>query len=233
MAATVVLVHGGCVGPWEWERVVPQLERRGLRVHAPTLPSVGDAPPLGDFRDDVSAVRLLLDSVVGPVVVCAHSYGGAVITEACAGPHPAVRHLVYLTALMPDEGESLLSLLSQGGGSDDGIDFRDDGTFGFNVEAMVREKVDRGWEAGEARALAVRHQRQPVGVATEAVKAVAWRQVPSTYVRCSADELIGGRLADLFCGRATTTVEMEADHDPQWTQPNEIAALIGEVASNY
>ena len=36
-----------------------------------------------------------------------HSYGGAVITEACM--HPAVAALVYITAFAPDKGESVNS----------------------------------------------------------------------------------------------------------------------------
>jgi len=53
-----------------------------------------------------------------PVLLCGHSYGGAVITEAAAGPHPAVRHLVYLAGAVPDEGDSLADLApgpAQGG----------------------------------------------------------------------------------------------------------------------
>lgn len=233
MTATVVLVHGGCVGPWEWERVAPRLERQGLVVHAPALRSVGDVMPLGGLHDDADAVRSLLDSVVEPVVVCAHSYGGAVITEACSGPHPSVRHLVYLTAFMPDDGETGLSLLSQGGGSSDGIDVNEDGTFGFNVEAMVRDKVHLGWAESEARALAVRHQRQCLDAATEPVQGSAWKQIPSTYVRCTRDEMIGASLAEIFGGRASDVAEMAADHDPQWTHPDEVATLILEIASRY
>ena len=38
--------------------------------------------PLTSFEDDVAATRQVIDGVDGPVVLCGHSYGGAVITEA-------------------------------------------------------------------------------------------------------------------------------------------------------
>jgi pimeloyl-ACP methyl ester carboxylesterase len=41
------------------------------------------------------------------VVLCGHSSAGMVISEAAAGPHRAVRQLVYLTAAIPDSGDSL------------------------------------------------------------------------------------------------------------------------------
>lgn len=97
---SVVLVHGGFLGPWSWADVVTGLDRFGIATVVPDLPSMGDPgeAPLGDFYADAGEVRRVLDSLSGPVLLCGHSYGGAVITEAAAGPHPSVAHLVYLAA---------------------------------------------------------------------------------------------------------------------------------------
>ena len=67
------------------------------------LPSVAAG---GDMYDDARFVRDAIDAAAGDTVVVGHSYGGVVITEAAAGAD-GVRHLVYLTAFMLDEGESL------------------------------------------------------------------------------------------------------------------------------
>src|SRR5213075_2158517 len=56
--------------------------------------------------DDARAVRQVLDDTPGETILVGHSYGGIVITEAAAGAD-GVRHLVYLTAFMLDEGEAL------------------------------------------------------------------------------------------------------------------------------
>ena len=112
-SVSVVLVHGGFLGPWSWSDVVGLLERHRIAVYVPELPSMGSDPgatPLGDFYADAAAVREVLDGLRAPVLVCGHSYGGAVITEAAGGPHPAVAHLVYLTAAVPDINQSMASL---------------------------------------------------------------------------------------------------------------------------
>src|SRR5687767_5236401 len=93
----VVLVHGAWHGPWCWDKVVALLDEEGV-------PSVAVELPFTSFADDVAATRGVIQAVDGPVVLCGHSYGGAVITEA--GHHPAVEHLVYLTAFALEEGES-------------------------------------------------------------------------------------------------------------------------------
>jgi alpha-beta hydrolase superfamily lysophospholipase len=91
--ATVVLVHGGFLGAWIWEDVAAALREHGIGTVTLDLPSVATdlGGEVGDFYADARAVRQLLDDAQPPVVVCGHSAGGAVITEAAAGPHPAVR----------------------------------------------------------------------------------------------------------------------------------------------
>lgn len=234
--ASAVLVHGGCAGPWEWDRVRPFLEAEGLDVYVPALPSVGEAAPLGDMHADALAVRELLDGLTSPVILCGHSYGGVVITEASVGPHPSVAHLVYLAAFMPAEGETFMSLKDAHPGGlteDDSVLFGDDGTYAFNPETQVKAKVSRGWSPEEARHVAELHRRQSMLVAAQAPSSNAWESLPTTFVRCVRDELIPSSLADVFAGRAKEVIEMDTDHDPEWTKPDEVASILIEAARRY
>jgi len=122
----IVLVHGAWHGGWCWDRVVPLLEQRGLAVRTVDLPSVGADPAaqVGLFGD-AAAVRSVLDEAAGPVLLCGHSYGGMVITQAAA-EHPSVARLVYLCAFMPEVGDSLLGIVGEPGPP--WLQVRDDGT---------------------------------------------------------------------------------------------------------
>ncbi|MEJ1978766.1 MAG: alpha/beta hydrolase [Acetobacteraceae bacterium] len=60
---------------------------------------------------DVAATKRAIAAAKHPVVLVAHSYGGAVITEA--GNDPKVKRLVYLAAFAPDTGESVATLIAQ------------------------------------------------------------------------------------------------------------------------
>jgi pimeloyl-ACP methyl ester carboxylesterase len=81
-----VTAPGGCWprhGPWCWDLVIEQLGCVDLRAVA--LSSSGsDASKLGDLYDDAEIVRSAVADVDGSVVICAHSYGGAPVTEALA-----------------------------------------------------------------------------------------------------------------------------------------------------
>ena len=98
---TAVLVHGGFLGPWIWADTVKLLEARGVQSVTMDLPSSQDSSGrLPGLHEDAEAVRVALDGCAD-AVLCGHSYAGAVISEAAAGPHRAVRHLVFLAAAVP------------------------------------------------------------------------------------------------------------------------------------
>ncbi|MGW3472008.1 alpha/beta fold hydrolase [Saccharopolyspora sp. NPDC000995] len=111
MVATVVLVHGNFLGPWSWRDVVAGLADSPVGCAVADLPSAfgGIRDAAGDLHDDAAYVREVLDAVSGPVVLCGHLYGGAVIAEASV-EHLVVRRLVYLAGALPDVGQSLAGL---------------------------------------------------------------------------------------------------------------------------
>jgi pimeloyl-ACP methyl ester carboxylesterase len=100
---TVVFVAGAFIDDptWWWHLVAERLERHGIASRAVQLPSCGPTPPLGDLHDDAAAVRRVVDEIDGPTILVGHSYGGMVITEAGVD-HPHVRHLVFMSAFVPE-----------------------------------------------------------------------------------------------------------------------------------
>src|SRR3954462_8854917 len=96
---TVVLVHGAFAEASSWNGVVQRLQARGVAVTAPSNPLRGVA---SDSAYIASAIR----QIPGPVLAVAHSYGGAVISNAAAQAGNVVG-LVFVAAFAPDEGERL------------------------------------------------------------------------------------------------------------------------------
>ena len=102
---TVVLVHGALHGPWCWDGVVEELHHRGIDVVAPELPFTG-------FADDVATARAAIAAAGPGTVVCGHSYGGMVISAAASGL-TNVDRLVYLAALLTEQEETLVDLMTR------------------------------------------------------------------------------------------------------------------------
>src|SRR5690242_8044409 len=92
-----VLVHGAWADGSGWKGVYDILAKNGYNVSIVQEPETS-------FKEDVAATKRVLAQQDGPCILVAHSYGGAVITEA--GNDPAVAGLVYIAAHMPDAGEN-------------------------------------------------------------------------------------------------------------------------------
>src|SRR6202046_627690 len=93
----IVLVHGAWADGSGWKGVYEILVKDGYNVSVVQEPETS-------FQDDVAATKRVLALQDGPCILVAHSYGGAVITEA--GADPSVVGLVYVAAHMPDTGEN-------------------------------------------------------------------------------------------------------------------------------
>jgi len=236
VTATVVLVHGAWHGAWCWEAVVPLLDDRRIPSIAVDLPGHGDDPgPLSDLDGDARAVRAVLDRL-DDAVVCGHSYGGAVISVAAAD-HPAVRHLVYLTAFPLAPGESPMDAAADivppnAGTSElaDAIRFQDDGIVVLDEEVVV-SALYADCAPDVAAKAAARLGPQAVAELRGVAPHAAWQSIPSTYVVCTEDHAVTPALQRALATRCTHVVEWPTSHSPFLSRPDLVAELLAELAT--
>jgi pimeloyl-ACP methyl ester carboxylesterase len=114
--ATFVLVHGAWHGSWCWQRVRRKLQAAGHEVFTPTLTGVGDRSHLNSpqvtLETHIKDVENLIRwEDLSDVILVGHSYGGMVVTGVADRLPDRIRALIYLDAFVPDDGDSLISLL--------------------------------------------------------------------------------------------------------------------------
>lgn len=114
--ATFVLVHGAWQGGWCWRRVAKLLREAGHDVFTPTLTGLGERSHL--FSRDIDLDTHIRDVLavieceeLSDIVLCGHSYGGMVVTGVADHAPEKIRSLVYLDALVPDDGQNTLDCL--------------------------------------------------------------------------------------------------------------------------
>lgn len=116
--ATYVLVHGAWGGAHGWRLVRPLLREAGHDVFTPSLTGIGErshlTSPLVDLTTHtLDVANTILYEDLTEIVLLGFSYGGMVVTSALQHVADRVRHLVYLDAFVPADGESLTSLNGQ------------------------------------------------------------------------------------------------------------------------
>ena len=222
----IVLVHGAWADGSGWKGVYDILTNDGYNVSIVQEPETS-------FKDDVAATHRVLALQDGPCILVAHSYGGAVITEA--GNDPSVAGLVYIAAHMPDAGENeaddgkrFPSDLAKSGAikkTPDGFTYIDPAQFHELFAADL---------PGDQAAFMARSQVFNFGDNFKAViTTAAWRSKPSWMLVAGADRTINPDLERWYAARANShTVEVAgASHAVYVSRPKEVAALIEESAT--
>jgi pimeloyl-ACP methyl ester carboxylesterase len=232
---TIVFVHGGWADSSSWNQEITNLERRGFPVIAP-------ANPLRDLGSDSAYIRSVLQSISGPIVLVAHSYGGAVITNAAVGV-PNVKALVYIAAFAPDNGESLVQLVTLNPGSQIGpttLDFRPYPLpgGGTGIDLYIKKSAFHDAFAGDLP-LEMTDQMQATQrpFANAAFVAPsgepAWKTIPSWYMVATQDHAIPPATERFMAQRAhATTVEVDSSHVAMISQPEATTRLILNAAAS-
>ena len=218
----VVLVHGAFADGSGWRGVYDALTARGYRV---TIVQ----NPLTSLADDVAATRRALDRQDGPTVLVGHSWGGTVITEA--GVHPNVGALVYVSALIPDAGETTAQ---QYEGYPPATEFvLDTHADGFGFIDADKFKIAFAADTSDADAAFLRDSQVPINMAAfaETLQNAAWRTRPSWAVIATEDNAFGAGMLHGMARRIGAKItEVRASHALFMTQPKAIAEVIEEAA---
>jgi pimeloyl-ACP methyl ester carboxylesterase len=231
---TFGLVHGAWHGAWCWERLVPELVRRGHHAVAVDLPCDDPTAAATRYAELTDATLPRVDDLV----LVGHSLGG--LTIPLVAVRRPVRALVFLCAALPLPGRSLEQqvaadpdIYAPGYAAHPGRVAHPDGSTSWADADSVRsvfyqdcppEEVARPW------ALLRRQARAP---RSEACPLTAWPDVRSVSVLCREDRAINPawsrRVARERLGR--DAIELPGSHSPFWSRPAELAVLLDAVVA--
>lgn len=248
-AAGVVLVHGAWHRGSSWAPVVTELERAGVAVAAPDLPS--DSPGAGHSE----LVAPVLAAAEGPVVLAGHSLGGLVAAAAAGRLDPGrVRALVLIAALVPEPGRSYRDRLRAERdlmvpGYDAGVRrgdgmityWPDEATAATGLYRGVAEELAGNTGAGQESSgapeqavvtAAAQMRPQDWTVLQEACPLSAWPAVRTVSVICTGDRVVDPAAGRRDAARVgAEVVELPGGHFPMLTRPGELADLLAGLAT--
>jgi len=225
---TIVLVHGAWADSGSWDGVTQRLQADGYTVYA--LPN-----PLRGLAGDPAYLADFLHSISGPIVLVAHSYGGAVITNAATGD-PQVKALVYVDAFAPAQGQTLAQLLAAYPGSCavpanlNVVPFP--GAPSGVGDAYIKQSVfpscmANGLPATQANVLAVTQLPLSTIALTQQTGVPAWKTIPSWAVVGTADHAIPLALQLAMANAAHAHItKVDAPHLSMISDPGTVTNVI-------
>ena len=280
-AASFVLVHGAFHSSAYWELVSARLNAAGYDAQALDLPGAGQhaAFPAGyhpraasfdaqTATTHVNGIRqqqrtqAVVDAVEAataampkrPVVLVAHSFGGATATHAAEALGDKLAAVVYLTAFMLPHGWTAMDCRDSPAMADDGtktlvvsgppaiqavrIDFRSpDAAYQARVKNVFGHDVPAElWEA-QLAALHPDEALEPFTVKSPAT-AERYGRLPRHYIRCTEDRCISLAGQDFIIrlmdesgvGGRTVVHDLCASHSAMMSQPEQLATILEQIA---
>tara|TARA_Y100001970_G_scaffold36299_1_gene44836 strand:+ start:895 stop:1584 length:690 start_codon:yes stop_codon:yes gene_type:complete len=216
---SIILVHGAWHGSWCWEFVESRMIKDGYKVLSVDLPFTG-------LDDDAAFLSNILESMEGEVVLLGHSYGGMVISKAAEG-RGNISHLVYLCAILLEEGATM-------GGSTDS-----------SQESKIKIDVDENLISIVKRDAVIPafYEDVDLQIAQDSLDLLrpfpihsvnmgigeAWRDHPTTYVVCKGDAAIPPDTQRNMSMLADRVLEWDCGHSPFFSDPSLICELLREL----
>jgi pimeloyl-ACP methyl ester carboxylesterase len=219
---TVVLVHGAWADGSCWQNIILPLRRQGLKVTAAPI-------PLTSLTDDIAALQRVLERTNGPVIVAGHAYGGAVIAAA-AGDR--VKALVYVTALAPDEGETVADVFYRADPHPDAPHLApDEHGFIWMPEEGFGHAVAHKASSEQTMILAAVQRPIALKCIQEKAPAPAWKTKPSWFLLAEEDRMIPPQTQRYMATRMGANIRSHpVDHHPMLTAPDLVVEVILDAA---
>ena len=243
MKPPILLVHGSFHTGECWELILPALAELGLEAHALTLGGHrGNPRPASEvsMRSYASDVIERAEQIGGRPLLLGHSMGGLVISEAAERRPDLFCGMIYLAAFVPPAGRvstADLPPISEGmmAAIAAGLEHRLDGTAVFPAEAS-REVFYNGCDPAIQDFALARLSPQPLLAARDFVETTEarWGAVRKHYVECTRDQAlpIESQRATQANARFGSIRTLVSDHSPFYSQPAELADVIGKIAAD-
>jgi pimeloyl-ACP methyl ester carboxylesterase len=233
LSAPVVLIHGGAHGAWCWKHVLPLLEGEALAVDLPPKSVRGgplryESPPglqelrLGDFAE--SALNDIDGAGLQRFVLVGHSMGGLTISEIARRAPDRVEQLVYLSCIVPREGESPMRALP--------------------AELMEAapdpiQMFCNDMDEEQTRFVLDHMGNEAAGVLDEpVVRSGIPPELPKTFVKLLRDQSLAPQDQDIYVENLRTcpggdvdVVTIDAGHDVMVSRPKELADVLNSIAA--
>ncbi len=222
---TIVIVHGAWGGSWAYRHVEALLREKGFNVYRPQLTGLGERvhlsrPDIGLSTHIDDVVNTILYEDLHDIILMGHSYGGMVITGVADRVPDRIRRLVYVDAFVPNDGESVMSIVGEHG---DWLKPMIKGD--YIVPAWVKPDQPPPHDVPQS----LKTLTEPISLKNKVA-----RKLPATYIltveasKEAKDDDFWPQ-AQRAKERGWPILQLTADHNAQWSAPEALVEMLAGI----
>ena len=234
-----LLVHGSGHGAWCFEKLIKELQNKGYVAEAIDLPGHGNNKiPLEDVTLEKYSSEILA-SLDSPTIVLGHSMGGYPVSLAAQTDPTYIKHLIYLTAFVPEDGKTLAELRKKVDRypltsvirkTEDGLGFYIPKKYQKDIFYNDCSKQDIKLASEKLCVQAIKPQNTPIKLG------VNFKKVSKSCVSCLDDQTIPIELQKKLSESIPeeNKYEIKSGHSPFFSRPADLANILEKIVSkNY
>lgn len=234
---TYVLVHGAWADESAWGFVRNQLAVNA-NVKVVNLPAHGADNTYGagvGLSDYVKNVTEVVNSVNGKVILVGHSMAGAVISQVAENIPNKISKLIYVSAYLPRNDESVMDLTRKDNTSKVGpnLEFNKDYSLATIKKEAIGDAVCADCPQYMKEALVKYHRAEPVKALNDKLTLTAkYAGVPKYYIATTLDQAVPYSLQQQMIkddGGIKKMYDMKTSHLPFVVQPEEFLKILGTI----
>ncbi len=229
--STYVLIHGAGHGAWCWDKVVSLLKKEGHTVVAPDLPGSGeDKTPIPEVTLQAYADRVceVVNAQSEAVILVGHSMGGVAITQAAENCPDNIQNLVYLSAYLLQDGETMFQYVQEDTESllVTNVVMAEDESYGTVKDEGIKPALYADCSDEDVqRAKSLLGPQATAPMATPvSTTAENFGRIPRVFIECLQDKAISPSIqkkmyTNLPCEKV---ISMDTSHSPFFSAPKEL-----------
>ncbi|MCX2679013.1 alpha/beta fold hydrolase [Galbibacter sp. EGI 63066] len=233
---TYVLVHGAWHGAWYFQTTKQKMEQSGSKVIAFDLPGHGnDKTDISQVSLDsyVERVKQEITKLDTSVILVGHSLAGFIISKVAEEMPDKVEKLVFVAAMIPNNGKSVLDILKADTGSEllNNLIFSEDQSWATVSEDTLKKVVYNGAtdeQIAEAAPQLVRQATQPFSSLVTTTEN-NFGKIPKVYIGCTMDKILSENAQkelSKMVGCSYHSISLNTGHVPQIESPIQLAEAL-------
>jgi len=228
-----VLIHGATLGANCWDRLTPLLDGEVLTVDLPGRGARADIDLRAVTLDDCAkaVVADVVDRDLTDIVLVGHSFGGVTVPRVMAQLADRIRHVVMLSAVVPEDGTRVLDQIDPEVRAtvEAGIA---GGVYTVGVEA-ARYMLCNDADDEQSEFILGQLVDDAAALLAEPVDLSGYRlPIPRTYVQLSRDQCYPPDLQAKSTERTgAEVVTLDSGHMAMVTIPDQVAGILNALAA--
>lgn len=231
-----LVTHGAWSAGFVWKKMHPLLAAMGHELYTPSHTGLGDrlhlANPNIDLESHITDISsVLFHEDLHDVYLIGHSYGGMVARGVADRVAERLKHVIFLDAFVPKDGDSMLSLATPAqrerwlkSAKEEGEGWR----VSPNPLPPDTSAEDVAWITPRRHPQPLRTITQPINLGNRALR------LPQSFIYCT--KIAPGDMFGPFARAAKADTswryfEIDASHSPHVTAPEVLARVLNEITS--